>query len=478
MVFSSLVFLYLFLPAALLGHFALPAKLRNLWLLICSLGFYAWGEGWFVLVMLAGIAFNYVAALAIEAFAVGSGSRRLVLAAAIILDLAPLIFFKYIRFLLENLHAAAAPLGWDSPVVDGIHLPIGISFFTFQGISYLIDVYRADVRAQRDPIAYGSYKSMFPQLIAGPIVRYRDVAESLDRRGVPLADIASGIERFVIGLGKKVLLADLVAIPADRAFALDPSQLTTPMAWIGCACYTLQIYLDFSAYSDMAIGLGRILGFRFPENFAYPYAAASIRDFWRRWHISLSSWFRDYLYVPLGGSRGGPARTARNLLIVFVLCGLWHGAQWTFLIWGLWHGVFLAAEHAGSRYVGRVRFPAPISTAYVIAVALVGWVFFRADSFQHAAWFLRAMAGNGAAHDGGALMASCGNDVIAAACIGCAAAFGIWPKLAGLWSRLPSDALVPWLAQAGRLGRMLCIGSASTACIIGHAYSPFIYFRF
>ena len=291
--------------------------------------------------------------------------------------------------------------------VPRVLLPIGISFFTFHAISYVIDVYRRDATAQKSPVHAALYLLLFPQLIAGPIIRYRDIADQLARRVVTLDDFAYGVRRFVIGLAKKVLIANVVAGPADQIFAMPPAELSTAHAWLGIVCYTLQIYFDFSGYSDMAIGLGRMFGFRFPENFRWPYIATSVTAFWRRWHISLSTWFRDYLYIPLGGNRVSPARRYRNLVTVFFLCGLWHGASWNFVIWGLWHGSFLVIErvlHAIARQISPRRDHAiaahPESLAwpiwphvYTLVVVMIGWVFFRAETLPGAIAFLRSLAG-------------------------------------------------------------------------------------
>lgn len=472
-VFSSIVFLYLFLPIVLAGHFLLPRQCRNLWLLLASIGFYAWGEGWFALVMLGSIGFNWMAGLAVQA---SSGRRRrLVLGTAIALNLLPLAFFKYTGFLSTQVATVAGWFGVELATVEPLHLPIGISFFTFQAISYLVDIAREDIRAQRDPIAYGAYKSMFPQLIAGPIVRYAHVADQLGTRSATLEEVASGIERFVVGLAKKVLLADIVAIPADAIFALPAERLTAGLAWTGIGCYTLQIYLDFSAYSDMAIGLGRILGFRLQENFAYPYAASGMRDFWRRWHISLSTWFRDYVFIPLGGSRAGAWRTARNLVIVFLLCGLWHGPSWSFVAWGAVHGVFLAAEHAGGVGAGgRWRWWA---WGYTQAVVVLAWVLFRADTLGEAGTFYRALAGAGIGADPGTLPQLLQADTLLAIAIGSAVALGAWPALRDAVSRRAAGRATGAVGPL-RLVRLVVLLVACTAAMVSNAYSPFIYFRF
>jgi len=364
--------------------------------------------------------------------------------------------------------------------VPRVLLPIGISFFTFHAISYVVDVYRGDATAQKSPVHAALYLLLFPQLIAGPIIRYRDIADQLARRWVTADDFAYGIRRFVIGLAKKVLIANVVAGPADQIFGLPTSQLDPGRAWLGIVCYTLQIYFDFSGYSDMAIGLGRMFGFRFPENFRWPYIAESVQGFWRRWHMSLSTWFRDYLYVPLGGNRVSPVRTYVNLVVVFFLCGLWHGASWTFVVWGLYHGTFLVVERLGlAEALERVW--RPLRHVYLLVVVMIGWVFFRAETLTGAIGFLRAMAG-------------------ARATAPTIYTLG-WYLTPELWIALVAGAIgsmpiVPALAAArGRTGQTPAPGAATTypafstvalmallvasiVHIAARTYNPFIYFRF
>ncbi len=307
------------------------------------------------------------------------------------LNLVLLGFFKYAGFLVDNLNQVLPVLGLAPMDIGRVHLPIGISFFTFQALSYIIDLYRNETAVQRSLLNFALYKALFPQLIAGPIVRYRDVAREIEQRTVSLDDFASGVQRFIIGLGKKVLIANVMGRAADTIFATPAETLPATLAWIGAIAFMLQIYFDFSGYSDMAIGLGRMFGFHFLENFNYPYIARSIREFWRRWHISLSAWFRDYLYhIPLGGNRHGAAHR-RQPAARHLLCGLWHGASWTFLIWGVYHGFFLVLERVPAVRWLLDRLPAPLQHAYVLLVVLVGWVFFRADTFAHALAYLQAM---------------------------------------------------------------------------------------
>ena len=388
MVFSSAIFLFLFLPIVLIGHWFAGQRLRNLFLLFASLVFYAWGEGTYVVIMVISIICNYFFGRLLDS-PFWENRRKLLLGITLTVNLMPLLYYKYSVFLLNNLNQL-----FDSSsqieVPNDIHLPIGISFFTFQAMSYLIDVYRNTSKAQRSIFSVGLYISLFPQLIAGPIVRYHDVAEQIKKRVQTLALFASGVERFIFGFGKKMLIANPLGYIADSIFSLPAGELTLLTAWLGILCYALQIYFDFSGYSDMAIGLGRMLGFRFLENFNFPYIASSIREFWQRWHMSLSGWFRDYLYIPLGGNRNGNLITARNLFIVFLVCGLWHGASWNFVIWGLLHGSFLVFERG--RWGNALKYlPKLIRHCYVLIVVITAWVFFRAETLDQSISYLSAM---------------------------------------------------------------------------------------
>jgi alginate O-acetyltransferase complex protein AlgI len=472
MLFSSPTFLFLFLPVALALGLALPRALRNSALFLASLVFYAWGEPRVALVMLASIAVNWALALWVEA---RSGRAGLPVAVALAFNLGLLGFFKYWSFLWDNVEA----LGFARPEFarGEIELPIGISFFTFQALSYVIDVRRGEGRAQRNPLDFGLYIALFPQLIAGPIVRYRDVAVQLVERTLSIAKFSSGVRRFAVGLAKKMLIANVCAETADKIFALDTATLDAGTAWLGALCYTAQIYFDFSGYSDMAIGLGRMLGFEFLENFDYPYIARSVTEFWRRWHISLSSWFRDYLYIPLGGNRHGPARTYFNLVAVFFLCGLWHGAAWNFVAWGLFHGFFLVAERV-------VRGPSRERSSWLtwpttFVVVVSGWVLFNASSLEHAQGFLRAMYGLGTG-DGRAVHAGLYLDALLLTALA-AAALGSTPWLRAVerWraARTSEDGLSRALGLAGVVLPLLLL-ALSTAMLSAGTFNPFIYFRF
>lgn len=392
MVFSSPVFLFLFLPIVLLVYALLrKTSFRNGFLLLASLFFYAWGELSFLWVMLASIALNYIFAIVIDD-AKTEGARKFGLLMAVLTNLGILVFFKYADFILTDVDFLLARAHIQQIPIPLITLPLGISFFTFHSLSYVIDIYRKQAKAQRNPVNLALYISLFPQLVAGPIIRYHDVCDQITERKVNLDKFAEGVRRFVIGLGKKMLIANTLAVVADKIFGINLHELTPSVAWLGTLCYTLQIYFDFSGYSDMAIGLGLMFGFRFLENFNFPYISQSIREFWQRWHISLSNWFRDYLYIPLGGNREGEWRTRFNLVTVFFLCGLWHGASWNFILWGLYHGAFLGLERS---FLGDFlkRMPRPLKHVYTMFVVMMGWVLFRADSLRQAQYFYQAMFG-------------------------------------------------------------------------------------
>lgn len=390
MVFSSLTFIYIFLPLVLILYYLLPLKFRNFALLIASFVFYSWGGVSLSLLLLSSVIFNYVFGLILNFF-IGKPGQKIILFTAISCNLILLGFYKYANFIVENINIIIKSTGYNFSLQDpGIILPIGISFFTFQAISYQVDVFTRKVVVQKNFVDLALYISLFPQLIAGPIVRYHDISDQLKSRTTNTIKFVSGVKRFVIGLAKKVLIANQFAILADAAFQTSPEQLSTFVAWAGIIAYTIQIYFDFSGYSDMAIGLGRMFGFEILENFNFPYISRSIREFWRRWHISLSNWFRDYLYIPLGGNRKGYIRTYFNLIVVFFLTGLWHGASWTFIAWGLLHGVFMIIERAG---FGKLlsKFWKPVQHIYTLFIVIIAWVLFRADDFDYAEGYYRAM---------------------------------------------------------------------------------------
>ena len=385
MVFSSVMFIWVFFPIVFAGNWLCRRiggnKAANILLLAASIFFYAWGEPSYVILMLVSITVNWAAGLLMQ-----RKRSRLTLTAAVIVNLGLLGYYKYAGMMVETVNQ----LFGASLAVPQIPLPIGISFFTFQALSYVIDVYRGECETQHSWFKMALYVSFFPQLIAGPIVKYRDISDQIDHRLPTTEKTAEGIRRFIYGFGKKILLANVFALCADRIYALEVAQVTGAMAWLASLAYTLQIYYDFSGYSDMAIGLGKIFGFDFQENFRYPYLSLSIREFWRRWHISLSSWFRDYLYIPLGGSRKGTLRTYLNLLIVFFCTGFWHGASWTFVLWGLFHGLFSILERLGlDKILKKVK---PLAFLYTLLVVIFGWVLFRVESLEAVGgYFLRML---------------------------------------------------------------------------------------
>ncbi len=478
MVFSSSTFLFIFLPVLLAAYLVTGKRLKNPLLLGASLCFYAWGEAFFVLVMLASIAVNYVFGILIDSRR-GKPVATVVVSSAIAANLVLLISFKYANFIAENVNLALGSVGLIGIDVPPIHLPIGISFFTFQAISYVIDIYRGRSACQRNPVDLALYISLFPQLIAGPIVRYHDIADQLRERHVTSQDFSMGVRRFIAGFAKKMIIANPLGEVADQVFALPAAEISPGIAWLGIVCYTLQIFFDFSGYSDMAIGLGRMFGFRFLENFNYPYIAKSIQDFWRRWHISLSNWFRDYLYIPLGGNRRGNYRTYFNLVVVFVLCGLWHGASWNFLIWGLIHGAFLVVERLGLDDV-LARLPGAIRYAYVLFVAMIAWVFFRAESLPDALAFLEAMFGlNTLPSVFNDMSAYYDNSTLFTLALGIALSTPILPWLAGRLEHLDArNAKWGWLRETSSPIAYLGVMLLAMTYLAAGTYNPFIYFRF
>ena len=392
MLFSSPVFLFLFLPVALIGYYLLGRQLKNSWLLLVSLVFFAWGGVSYTVILLASIVVNYLFGIAISKHRqTKKGTWYLYFGVSI--NLLTLVVFKYSDFIVINLNKFLSVLNVSNTVSFAephILLPIGISFYTFHSLSYLLDIYKGNSVAQKNIFNFALYICMFSQLVAGPIIRYSDIVKQLTERTHSLIKFSHGVERFIIGLGKKVLLANVFAKVADQVFLSDSIELSAPNAWLGIICYTLQIYCDFSGYSDMAIGLGRMFGFRFLENFNFPYMANSIGEFWRRWHISLSSFFRDYVYIPLGGSRVKSSRAYLNLFIVFFLTGFWHGAGWSFIVWGLLHFAFISIERLG---FGKLldKIGSPVANAYTLLVIMFTWILFRADSLNLAFNYWKAL---------------------------------------------------------------------------------------
>ena len=464
MRFSSLPFLFGFLPLTLAIYFAVPLRWRNLALLLTSLVFYGWGEPVYLGIMVLSILIDYTHGLLVERYRSRDKLARWFVAESVILNLGLLGFFKYWDFFAENLSRLP---GITLPAL-GLPLPIGISFFTFQTMSYTIDVYRRDAPAQRDIVAFGAYVTMFPQLVAGPIVRYREVAAELKERVNTTADFAAGAGRFTVGLAKKVLLANSIGALWDAELAAQSAGMLTALGgWLGIAAYGFQIYFDFSGYSDMAIGMGRMLGFHFPENFARPYTAASVTEFWRRWHISLTTWFREYLYIPLGGSRRGTARTVRNIFIVWLCTGFWHGASWNFILWGLHFFLWLMLE----KYLLKdflQRLPRWLRHAYTLLVVFAGWGIFAMEDLSVCGGYFRVCFG------GGALWSAVdGYYLRTYAVLLVLLTVGSANTVKAVWERMPErarEALAPVLMLAGLV---LC-----TAYLVDGSYNPFLYFRF
>lgn len=472
MIFSSVFFIFAFLPVTLIVYYLVPSRyqLKNAVLFVASLIFYAWGEPVYVVLMLLNIGINFAGGLEIEQFRQNEEERKAKLAcvSTIVIDLLILGFYKYYGFLIDNLNVI---LPFDIPVHE-LALPIGISFYTFQTMSYVIDVYREKVEAQHNPLIFGTYVSMFPQLIAGPIVRYSDVEKQLRKRTVSVRKFGEGAVWFLQGLAKKVLLANNMGSVYESIAAMGTSETSVLTAWIGCFAYTMQIYFDFGGYSDMAIGLGKMLGFDFIKNFDYPYTAKSITDFWRRWHISLSSWFKEYVYIPLGGNRKGTAKTIRNLMIVWGLTGLWHGAAWNFIFWGLYYGIILCIE----KYIlkeGLEKLPAAVRHLYTMVIVMVGWVLFFSPTMGDALSYIGTMFGIGGC--------------------GIADATGFYylrtSLLTGLVSAICCTPVVyrkfsAWRRSGNIKKQAVCVAVFAgmflicTAYLVNDTYNPFLYFRF
>lgn len=466
MVFSSTIFLCVYLPLVLLGYYICPKKGRNLFLLIVSLVFYAWGEPKYVFLMIFSILVNYIFGRLMDKNRGRQKRMKLLLVLSVVIDLGLLSVFKYTDFIITNVNAI---FGANFDLLN-IALPIGISFYTFQAMSYTIDVYRDDVRVQKNLIDFGMYITMFPQLIAGPIVRYADVQDQLADRSVTTADFSEGVMRFVVGLGKKVLLANQMGAVWSDIYALG-GDVSALMAWTGAIAYTFQIYFDFSGYSDMAIGLGRMFGFKFPENFRYPYQSVSITDFWRRWHITLSTWFKEYLYIPLGGNRRGLARQALNLLIVWSLTGFWHGAGWNFVMWGLYYFVILFIEKL-FLLKALDKLPKFFRHVYALVLIIIGWVIFASDDVSVLLPYLGSMFGANGAIGGMDVYTLLTKAVLLIIC--CVASTELPKKLflsaAGAMNEKAAFTLKSVLTIA--------LLAMSMILLIGDSYNPFLYFRF
>ena len=472
MVFSSTLFLFAFLPVTLAGYFVLGERLRNYWLLLVSLVFFGWSQPNYLWIIILNILINYTGAMLIDRF---PKFRKTFLTVSVALNLAILFYFKYFDFAIDSVNK----LFNRDFALRNIILPIGISFFTFQGMSYVVDVYRKDVAVQKNIFKVGLYIVLFPQLIAGPIVRYKDIAAEVDQRRVSAEDFACGGERFIVGLGKKAVIANTMAVTADAVWANGAGRSTMAVAWVGSIAYMLQIYFDFSGYSDMAIGLGRMFGFHFLENFNLPYVSRSITEFWRRWHISLSSWFRDYVYIPLGGNRRG--NVYLHLWTVFLLTGIWHGASWHFLAWGVWHGFFIFAERLLNRRRSRDDVPDPskwkilLSKIYTLLIVNLGWVLFRATNTGDAVKYVCTMFGIIVPeHPGFTVFWYLDRWTIMIMILGIIFASSIPLRIAGIVrGRLSENAVT-----AIKYVLLILLFFLSALRIVSGTYNPFIYFQF
>jgi alginate O-acetyltransferase complex protein AlgI len=472
MVFSSSVFLFCFLPLVLLFYYLLKIEYRNAFLLLASLFFYAWGEPEFVFVIVLSILINYIFGFLIDSCRskYGNTFSKVVMILSVLANCGLLFYFKYFDFFISSVNTITG-LNYS---LQHIILPIGISFFTFQGLSYTIDVYLQRVEVQKNLLKFALFKSFFPQLIAGPIVRYVDVHDQIDNRVTTVDDFAYGVRRFIMGLGKKVIIANTLGQVADNIFNLPYYQNTMATAWVGAICYSLQIYFDFSGYSDMAIGLARMFGFKFKENFDFPYVSKNITEFWRRWHISLSSWFRDYLYISLGGNRKG--NVYFNLLVVFIVTGLWHGAAWNFVIWGLWHGFFIIAERLLKHSNLKIKLPKALAWLYTIVIVVIGWVLFRAPDISYALNYLKIMFGITGSYDVGfTVWYYLDPMVITMIIIACIASLPISKYIKENVGPYEEHNGLSLLIQNGYVAILLII---CIMFLVTSTYNPFIYFRF
>jgi alginate O-acetyltransferase complex protein AlgI len=491
MVFSSITFLFFFFPLFLIIYHLLKQKTQLVFLLLCSLFFYFWGENYLIWILLFTSTLDYFCGLVISDGFKKSGTARLIpgakhsrkqkiaLICSIVSNLSLLAYFKYANFFVENTRLLFNNIGINPTVYDGftsIALPLGISFYTFQSMSYTIDVYQGKVKANRNYLQFESYVTMFPQLVAGPIVRYRDIETQIINRKITVDDFVNGIKRFIIGLSKKVIIANTMASVADKIFALPGNELSPGVAWLGVIAYTLQIYFDFSGYSCMAIGIGKMIGITIPENFNFPYVSRSIKEFWRRWHISLSTWFRDYLYIPLGGSKKGKIFTYRNLIIVFFLCGLWHGASWNFILWGLFHGIFLVLERTPFQRLLE-KTPSFLRIIYTLFVVMIGWVFFRTESLHNAFHLLSVLFGaNSSNIQWDTMIGILHPQVIFVLFMGLIFSTPVLPFIKKKLSAITNK--YPLLYNSVYLSVLVILFGICTMALASSTYNPFIYFRF
>ena len=468
MLFSSMTFVFMFLPIVCSVYFLARKDLQNYILLIASILFYAWGEPRYLAIMILTILVNYIGANYINRSR-NIKHRKHLLFATILTDLGFLFYFKYFNFMLENIYALFGIGGRFINVV----MPIGISFYTFQAMSYVIDVYRKDVKAERDIYKLALYITLFPQLVAGPIVKYHDVDKQISKRDTSFDKVAYGVKRFIIGLAKKMLLANTLGEVADKIFNQPVEAFDTATAWIGAFAYSLQLFYDFSGYSDMAIGLGAIFGFKFLENFNYPYISRSITEFWRRWHISLSSWFKEYLYIPLGGNRISPTRTYINLFIVFLATGFWHGAQWNFIFWGLWHGMFIIFEKYTNWHKKEGGLKIKLCQhIYTILAFVIGWVMFRAENMEYAVNYIKNMFGLIDEHKNMyKIPYYIDNLEIVAFTVGVLCAMPVFKEILNV---RPKNKVLHTIINIW----LMILFVVSISSIAASTYNPFIYFRF
>ena len=473
MVFSSLLFLFRFLPAVLLLYYIAPRKIRNLVLFLFSLLFYAWGEPKYVFLMLFSITMDFFMGQMVAKSKARNNRKaaKRFLTISVVVNLSILAFFKYADFIIGTINNVA---GLSLPMLS-IPLPIGISFFTFQTMSYVIDVYKGATKVQKNWVNYGTYVSMFPQLIAGPIVQYKTIAEQMEHRKENASDFAEGIHRFLLGMGKKVLLANTIGLLCDAVMALEITQVPVLTAWLGAIAYTFQIYFDFSGYSDMAIGLGKMFGFHFLENFNYPYISRSITEFWRRWHISLSSWFKEYVYIPLGGNRRGVLLQARNILVVWMLTGIWHGASWNYVLWGVYYGILLMLEKFLLKPVLK-HLPGVLQNVYTMVLVIFGWVLFKCEDLSYCFSYLKAMVGGFHAgwigRESMYLLRNYGA-LLVILLFGCT----MIPKKIG--HRITGKfGETSWIGLVLRIVWYGGIFLISLAYLVDATYNPFLYFRF
>lgn len=466
MVFSSMMFLLFYLPAVLAVYYLAPNKLKNLVLFVFSLLFYAWGEPVYVGLMIFSTVLDYTCGLTAERFR-GTRKAKIALLVSVVVNLSLLGVFKYADFLIATVNSV---FGCALPLL-GLPLPIGISFYTFQTMSYTIDVYRGDTKAQRNIISFGAYVSLFPQLIAGPIVRYQTIAEQMDRRTHSSDQFSLGVRRFVCGLAKKVLLANNIGLLWNTISQTDAANLTVLSAWLGLIAFSFQIYFDFSGYSDMAIGLGNMFGFSFCENFNYPYISASVTEFWRRWHISMGTWFRDYVYIPLGGNRCGLAVQLRNIAVVWLLTGFWHGASWNYVLWGVYFGALLIAEKFF--LLEKLKKAPLVGHVYTVFCILISWVLFSFEDMAKGAAYFKAMFGFGAGLcNSTALYELASYLPLLGIC-----AVAATPLAARLYRKLNEKCASAVMTLADASG-IACGMLLSTAYLISGSYNPFLYFRF